>query len=1083
MYKFINPGNSKGVATIGARSSLLAVNRLGSTVSGLGSTVNNLEKIYKLSAKNEKLVEIAERRAKKREQDRLREEEIEGQNLLKGKFPDKTKRKAKEAGKKRGLSDKIMDGLFGGAEGILLGIFQFIAKLYTLFAVKTILTLLQDPANIKKTQKFIDSLTYVFGRLFKFGKLLLYDGIYKPFDQMVNGGDFKEKMAGLGKLILGLSALTILTNPLGTMDSILRLLNLDFYRDKSPLTNKGNNLPGSGTGSGSGVNPNAKSTLKGKNLAKTRAAEFNKKFGTNAKNHFNKKVQANLGKGQSYSQAIRNATNSTNQLIKSGKFKPVVPKNIVTPKPNIPSLQNVTKGVVGKFTRAGVKAKLKSMSNKVPWMGGLFTAIFSMLDEDPISLTLFKTIGSLLGGAVGGAVPVPVLNFFTSALGLAIGEYVGEILHMGFMGEGGWQSAGKKAKEDIAALWNNIQNIGIGFARLYEGIPKVTIGKFKTVIPDVSFFLDPNAQRGQIFADAFFGQGLMREGQVSVPKTIEVKNKRGRTVKVIPNPAYEGGANEYNDAVSQAFRDTLVQRRRAGVEYEIGDVILEKVKGGERILKKTATGWVDIQTVGGLTRSNFASDFAYKVFMAGGGNNALKQGITLQEVLELGGSALKEQGIDLARASLEEKESKNKNILSPTFGNEELENIDYEDTGGFGPIPFDLSLEHGAMNYSRSYEASSVQTDSKNRVEYKEDGLESTGYTLTATDINRIKNSVPEGSFGIGSKHTDDFTSRHSTGYSGDQPKKEEPKYRTNRRGRRVRIREYGGPLPEFFFGRIFRGITKAVSGVVSGIGKAVGGVVSAVGKVAQVAAPILSIAAPFIPALAPIMPFMQAAQAVQAVASGDIVGGIMGGLGAMGSFFPKTFGAESAFGKFMSGPIGSGITGFMQGGIQGALGSLTSFLPQGFQNFMGNVQGFMGKFPSIGGLLNGIPGVGNILGAFGIGGGMGESFSPISLFGDIANNMGFGSIFKTVTGLMQGGGMESVMQGLREMAPELGVKPEALGIFTAKGRNARTNLLDPRQSEMSKAYAMQNQIEPIPTPIILNKLVAIKVAVPVGGG
>ena len=66
MYKFINPGNSKGVATIGARSSLLAVNRLGSTVSGLGNTVNNLEKIYKLSAKNEKLVEIAERRAKKR---------------------------------------------------------------------------------------------------------------------------------------------------------------------------------------------------------------------------------------------------------------------------------------------------------------------------------------------------------------------------------------------------------------------------------------------------------------------------------------------------------------------------------------------------------------------------------------------------------------------------------------------------------------------------------------------------------------------------------------------------------------------------------------------------------------------------------------------------------------------------------------------------------------------------------------------------------------------------------------------------------------------------------------------------------
>ena len=55
MYKFINPGSSgikSAAKTEGARTTLLAINRLGSSVSGLSKTVNNLEKIYKASAKN-----------------------------------------------------------------------------------------------------------------------------------------------------------------------------------------------------------------------------------------------------------------------------------------------------------------------------------------------------------------------------------------------------------------------------------------------------------------------------------------------------------------------------------------------------------------------------------------------------------------------------------------------------------------------------------------------------------------------------------------------------------------------------------------------------------------------------------------------------------------------------------------------------------------------------------------------------------------------------------------------------------------------------------------------------------------------
>jgi len=341
-------------------------------------------------------------------------------------------------------------------------------------------------------------------------------------------------------------------------------------------------------------------------------------------------------------------------------------------------------------------------------------------------------------------------------------------------------------------------------------------------------------------------------------------------------------------------------------------------------------------------------------------------------------------------------------------------------------------------------------------------------YKGIESDIQRYGNTVKDGSFGIGSKSTD-VVSRHSTGHSSKQNKKPWWKFGF----------EQGGHIPQFLFGfvkKIFKGVTNVVKGVVNTVG-------SVVSKVASVAMPILSVAAPFIPALAPIMPFMQAANAVSAFASGDIMGGITGGLGALGGFFPKTFGAESAFGKFMSGnPLGKAIGGFMTGGISGALGSLTSFLPQGFQDFLGGIGGFMNKFPALGGIINGIPGLGGILGAFGVTGVEGAGFSPMSLFGDIANQMGFGSIFNIAQGLITGGGPNAVMEGLRSMAPELGVKPEALGIFTSRGKNARTNLLNSSQSEQSKAYAMQSQLEFIPMPVIIEKLTPISKAVPIGG-
>ena len=78
-YKFVNPGvsNVKSPIAAAARKQTLALNRLGSTISGIGSVVSDIEKISIAQIKNEKLRERAERRKERREADEAAEEAIE----------------------------------------------------------------------------------------------------------------------------------------------------------------------------------------------------------------------------------------------------------------------------------------------------------------------------------------------------------------------------------------------------------------------------------------------------------------------------------------------------------------------------------------------------------------------------------------------------------------------------------------------------------------------------------------------------------------------------------------------------------------------------------------------------------------------------------------------------------------------------------------------------------------------------------------------------------------------------------------------------------------------------------------------
>jgi len=1039
MYKFINPGSAASTATASneaARTTLLATNRLGGSISGLSKTVNNLEKIYKASAKNEKLVEIAERRRKKREQDRLREEEIESQKLMDGKDLEK---QAKDANSTKGkFGSKLKDTLLGGFQRILTSIIAFLLKLFALKELKNLEAWFNDKAAQERRKEFVENFKYVFETFLKWGKRLVVDGIAKPFNQLVNGKTFGDKLAGLGKLVLGLAGLTVLLNPFGTMDAILSLLGMDFYRDRTQEgKNKGKDNKGR-------TSPN-KNKLKNTRLNQ-RKDLLTKQFGKNGRTAYD----GFRAQGDTHAEALKKVERLKRQ--RPDKFKPKVQPKTSGLSPSGAKTGIATKyGMKRTFGRGALKfmgknnVKLlgKAFQNtfgKIPIFGTLLTAVFSRLQGDPWGATIFKTAGAAVGGGLG----TWLLPGIGSWIGTMVGEYVGNLLYLGFQGgEGGtqnWKAAGKKLKEDAAAFIGQLKNI-LGWMKervtiFYKGIPKIKIPDFPkdppNWIPPLGFGLREKIYGGaKIAIKAMLGPIGFLMGK-EVPNIAWFMDGFGfkNTLPLLhksffkSDPVSEGEKTEGQAMVGVASKE----------EKEAGDST-----SGTKKLKPSPKEGQSYDTM------PFVPAEDYK----GVESDNERYGDTMPE----GAFGIKKKRL----SPYERKFGKKHNPLSTVKDR----GLSYE-TMPFIPMNKYLGVESDNDRYGDTMPDGAFGIGSKST-----DIISRHSVGSSKDQPKSVLDTVPDGSFGMGSKSTD-VVSRHATGHSA----KKKPWWKFG-------FEEGGYRPPEYLFGfvkRIFKGVTNVVKGVVNTV-------TNVVGSIAKVAMPILSVAAPFIPALAPIMPFMQAANAVSAFASGDIMGGITGGLGALGGFFPKTFGADSAFGNFMSNnPFGKAIGGFMTGGISGALGSLTSFLPQGFQDFLGGIGGFMNKFPGIGGIISGIPGLGGILGSFGVTGMDGAGFSPLSLFGDVAERMGFGGIFKTVTGMISGGGPNAIMEGIRGMAPELGVKPEALGIFTNRGTNSRSNHLDSKSNSMSKAYAMQSQLEFIPMPMIIEKLTPIKVAVPVGG-
>ena len=314
-YKFVNPGvsNTKSPTVAAARRQTLALNRLGSTISGIGTVVSDIEKISIAQIKNDRLRAKAERRRERRELDQAAEEAIENKKAAKRK-PKLTKR-----------SLKIAKGSLSWVEKFLAPIGKFLGGLFKFAITKEVLEWVSDPANIEKLTVFLEKTHFVFSKLFGWAAGFT-NNVLEGFSSLTDpNGTFAERLGGIGNIMKGLIGLKYLMNPFSLITDILGLVDLlgggDLGKPKKPKNY--NNRPSAKNPSG--ADPNIDGP-RGRVRVKTIADQF----GEAAAKQY-KKILAEYGDdaARAYANALNNAGGDAAKALKAWRrlnLKPVVYK-------------------------------------------------------------------------------------------------------------------------------------------------------------------------------------------------------------------------------------------------------------------------------------------------------------------------------------------------------------------------------------------------------------------------------------------------------------------------------------------------------------------------------------------------------------------------------------------------------------------------------------------------------------------------------------------------------------------------------------------------------------------------------------
>ncbi len=196
---------------------------------------------------------------------------------------------------------------------------------------------------------------------------------------------------------------------------------------------------------------------------------------------------------------------------------------------------------VGKTLVKGAKAI------KIPVIGPLLVAVTSMFSGDPMSQTLFKTIGAAAGGALGLALgPIGMI------VGELAGEFLGDVLYEGFMGKG-WGAAVKKLKDKFMQMLKGgkiaLDWVAGGFKRFWGSfMDEHSFKFFGKRIPNPKALLNPLVT-GPLLVKSFFPPGEKKEKSEDTEAKIGEKELKDDAKDVSESASYEDGAEENTTVV------------------------------------------------------------------------------------------------------------------------------------------------------------------------------------------------------------------------------------------------------------------------------------------------------------------------------------------------------------------------------------------------------------------------------------------------------------------------------------------------------------------------------------------------------
>ena len=311
-YKFVNPGvsNTKSPTVAAARRQTLALNRLGSTISGIGSVVKDIENISIAQVKHDKLRAKLDRRRERKALDQAAEEAIENKKAAKRK-PKLTRK-----------SLKVAKGSLSWIEKFLRPIGKFFAAILKFAITKELLEWVGDPANTEKLSEFLRKTHFVFKKIFGWAAGFT-NNVLEGFSSLTDpNGTFSERLGGIGNIMKGLIGLKYLMNPFSLITDILGLVDLlgggGGGKPKKPKNY--NNKPSAKNPSG--ADPNIDGP-RGRVKAKTIVNQFGEAAGKQYK-----KILAEYGDdaARAYANALTNSGGDATKAFKAWKrlnLKPV----------------------------------------------------------------------------------------------------------------------------------------------------------------------------------------------------------------------------------------------------------------------------------------------------------------------------------------------------------------------------------------------------------------------------------------------------------------------------------------------------------------------------------------------------------------------------------------------------------------------------------------------------------------------------------------------------------------------------------------------------------------------------------------